>query len=129
MDAQNDSPLTIALRSHRKGLARGFMPGRNIERFYDTMQVLAMAERLHETEIRILGLATEGRERGLQAARTGNLEEATTLIAKAREIYTLRESFEGSSLLRGDVPDSRRNRMYSTSTETTLLRPCPWPLR
>ncbi|MBN3815594.1 hypothetical protein G3N57_02795 [Paraburkholderia sp. Se-20369] len=83
-----DSRITRALQRYRAGLARAFTPGCNLERFHDTQQVLAMAERLSEPEIHTLGIATEYREGGLKAARAGDLDEARALVNRAREVYS-----------------------------------------
>ncbi len=87
MNNPYDALLERMRESHRKGLARPYTRSRNMEQINDTLQVLAMAERLDEEEIRTLGIATDSRERGLCAARNGRLEEAIMLIAAARTIY------------------------------------------
>lgn len=87
MNVQERALLMKVWESHQKGLARPLTRGRNLERVYDTLQVLAMAERLDVKEIGTLGMATDCRERGLKAARDGHLAEAIPLVAGAREIY------------------------------------------
>lgn len=84
----DDCRRTKAIDAYRSGLSLSLMPGRNVERFYDTIYVLIQAEHLPEHEIRILGRATELREEGLRVARAADLENAALLFAKARDVYT-----------------------------------------
>jgi hypothetical protein len=56
-----------------------------------------MAERLAIHEIATLGLATDCRERGLHAARGGDLVEAAALIVEARRIYESEELSQEST--------------------------------
>jgi hypothetical protein len=83
----DDALLERVRESYRAGLGRPVRRGRNLEQVYDTLQVLAMADRLPVKEITTLGKATDPRERGLKAARNGQLEEGAGLIAESRRIY------------------------------------------
>jgi hypothetical protein len=60
------------------------MPGHPIEDRFEAQQVITMAHRLPVREIEALGEATDLREAGLRAARSGDLARGRHLIADAR---------------------------------------------
>jgi hypothetical protein len=77
----------FTLEIHRRTLSRPGPRLPNIEGTYDVRYAVEMARRLPLEEITSLGHATDLREEGLTAARSGDLDLGADLVAEAKRHY------------------------------------------